>query len=269
MFADVRDFLLDPLAVEARLRDASGRAVRAVMPVHLFGECAPMRALLAVAKAFDLVVVEDAAQAILATDDGQLAGSIGDLGALSFFPSKNLGAWGDGGAVVGSSAALVDRVRSLRAHGVTAEGVTEMGTNSRLDALQAVVLEAKAMHLERWTLARGRVADRYREALALLEEHVRLPAAPRARCRHVYNQFVVRVRDPAALAAHLASRGVETRRYYPRPLPEEPAFAPFAHGQRFVGAEDAASSSLGLPIYPELTEDQQDHVVAGVRDFFA
>jgi dTDP-4-amino-4,6-dideoxygalactose transaminase len=268
-FADVRDFLLDPLAVEACLHDAPGRAVRAIMPVHLFGECAPMRALLAVAKAYDLGVVEDAAQAILATDDGQLAGSIGDLGALSFFPSKNLGAWGDGGAVVGSSDALLDRVRSLRAHGVTAEGVAEIGTNSRLDALQAVVLEAKSSHLERWTIARGRVADRYREALAPLEEHVRLPPVPRPGCRHVYNQFVVRVRDPEALAAHLASRGVETRRYYPRPLPEEPAFAPFARGQRFAGAEDAARSSLGLPIFPELTDAQQDHVVEGVREFFA
>jgi UDP-2-acetamido-2-deoxy-ribo-hexuluronate aminotransferase len=267
LFADVRDFLLDAAGVEACLREASGGTVRAMIPVHLFGECAPMTELSAVAKAHRLVVVEDAAQAILATDEGRLAGSMGALGALSFFPSKNLGAWGDGGAVVGSSDALLQRVRSLRAHGLTGEGIAEIGTNSRLDALQAVVLEAKSKYLEPWTLARGRVADRYRAELGLLEGRVRLPPLPRTGCRHVYNQFVIRVRQPDPLAVHLASRGVETRRYYPRALSMEPAFAPFAHGRRFVAAEDAAGSSLGLPIHPELTDDQQRHVVDSIRDF--
>jgi dTDP-4-amino-4,6-dideoxygalactose transaminase len=126
----------------------------------------------------------------------------------------------------------------------------------------------KSKHLTEWTLARAVVAERYRIALAPLAEHVRLPPAPRANCRHVYNQFVVRVGNPAALASHLAARGVETRRYYPRTLPAEPAFEPFARGRRFVGAEDAAKSSLGLPMYAELTHDQQDYVVDGVRAFF-
>jgi dTDP-4-amino-4,6-dideoxygalactose transaminase len=279
VFVDVRDFQLDPAAVEAclssmarapdgRCRGASGATARAMIPVHLFGECAPMGELLALASAHGLAVVEDAAQSILATDEDRLAGSMGALGALSFFPSKNLGAWGDGGAVVGSSEALLRRVRSLRAHGQTSEGIVEMGTNSRLDALQAVVLEAKSSHLERWTLARGRIADRYRAALGLLQGRLRLPPLPRTGCRHVYNQFVVRIPDPGALAAHLALRGVETRRYYPRSLPEEPAFVPFAHGQRFAGAEDAARSSLGVPIYPELTPGQQERVIDGVLDFF-
>ncbi len=279
LFADVRDFVLDPRGLDARLgamdpgeggrrRDTSGATVRALMPVHLFGECAPMRELMEVAAAHRLAVVEDAAQAILATDEGRLAGSVGDLGALSFFPSKNLGAWGDGGAVVGSNGALLERVRVLRAHGQTSDGIVEIGTNSRLDALQAVVLEAKARHLDEWTLARGRVADRYCAALGPLEGRVRLPPPPRAGCRHVYNQFVVRVSDPGALAAHLASRGVETRRYYPRPLPDEPAFMPFAGGQRFAGAAEAARSSLGLPIYPELAQGSQDLVVDAICEFF-
>jgi dTDP-4-amino-4,6-dideoxygalactose transaminase len=279
IFADVRDFLLDAVSVEACLgsltrgsdglyRDVSGGTARAILPVHLFGECVPMRHLTELAKAYGLDIVEDAAQAILATDEGRLAGSMGVLGAFSFFPSKNLGAWGDGGAVVGSSEALLRRVRILRAHGLTSEGISEVGTNSRLDALQAVVLEVKSKHLTEWTLARAVVAERYRIALAPLAEHVRLPPAPRANCRHVYNQFVVRVGNPAALASHLAARGVETRRYYPRTLPAEPAFEPFARGRRFVGAEDAAKSSLGLPMYAELTHDQQDYVVDGVRAFF-
>jgi dTDP-4-amino-4,6-dideoxygalactose transaminase len=267
-FADTRDFLLDPAGVEECLRDASFGTARAMMPVHLFGECAPMSELLALANAHGMAVVEDAAQAILATDEGRLAGSMGALGALSFFPSKNLGAWGDGGAVVGSSEPLLQRVRTLRAHGLTGEGSVEIGVNSRLDALQAVVLEAKSKHLDRWTLARSRVADAYRAALAPLEGRVRLPPVSRPNCRHVYNQFVIRVREPDALATHLAARGVETRRYYPRPLPEEPAFLPFARGQRFAGAEDAARSSLGIPIHPELTEDQQSHVVESIGSFF-
>lgn len=192
---------------------------------------------------------------------------MGALGAMSFFPTKNLGAWGDGGAVVGAGESL-ERVRRLRAHGLDDGHAREVGTNSRLDALQAVVLEVKSSHLEGWTLGRQRLAETYRAALAPLGDRVRLPPEPRAGCRHVYNQFVVRVPDPDALARHLASRGIASRRYYARPLPAEPAFAPFADGERFPGAADAARSTLGLPIYPELTEAQLGEVVLAVHDFF-
>jgi dTDP-4-amino-4,6-dideoxygalactose transaminase len=263
VFADVRGFSLDPASVDQAL---SREKARAVICVHLFGECAPMGSLLDVARSRGAVVIEDAAQSILATDEGRAAGSMGALGALSFFPTKNLGAWGDGGAVVGDGEAL-DRVRRLRAHGLVRGEVREVGTNSRLDALQAVVLEVKSRHLDDWTQARQRVAETYRAALAPLGDVVRLPPEPRRGCRHVYNQFVLRVRDPDALARHLTSRGIDSRRYYPRPLPDERAFAQFAEGERFLGAEDAASSSLGLPIYPELTEGQQGEVVEAVEGF--
>jgi dTDP-4-amino-4,6-dideoxygalactose transaminase len=259
VFADVRGFVIDPASVEAQMAQTR---VRAVIAVHLFGECAPMTALLALARAHGAVVVEDLAQAILATDDGRLAGSMGALGATSFFPTKNLGGWGDGGAVVGSGEAL-DRVRRLRVHGIASgasQEVLEVGTNSRLDALQAVVLEVKSKHLEDWTVARERVANGYRAALALLSDRVRLPPVPRSGCRHVYNQFVVRVADPDGLARHLAERGIESRRYYARPVNEEPAFVGFAGGERFPGAEDAARGGLGLPIYPEMTEGQVGEV---------
>jgi dTDP-4-amino-4,6-dideoxygalactose transaminase len=275
VFADVSGFLLDAASVRAALdamEDSARRRVRAVLPVHLFGECACMGGsdgLLALADAHGMFVVEDAAQAILATDGGRPAGSMGAIGALSFFPTKNLGGWGDGGAVVTSDGAVGRRVRRLRVHGIEGGRSHEVGTNSRLDALQATVLEVKSRHLEAWTVARNRVADVYRRELATLEPRVRLPSAPREGCRHVYNQFVVRVADPDVLAAHLLARGVETRRYYQRPLPEEPAFASFVMGVRFPGATDAARSALGLPIYPELTEDAQAHVVESVRAFFA
>jgi dTDP-4-amino-4,6-dideoxygalactose transaminase len=271
LFADVSGFLLDATSVETALRRARSRSLgrpRAVLPVHLFGECAPMSDLLALAKAHDVAVVEDAAQAILATDEGRVAGSIGAIGALSFFPTKNLGGWGDGGAVVSNSAVLTDRVRRLRQHGMEGGRSLEAGTNSRLDALQALVLDLKARHLEAWTDARRRLSDVYRRELASLGDQLRLPDAARPGCRHVYNQFVVRAQDPSALGAHLAARGIETRRYYPRPLPEEPAFASFALGARFPGAEAAAGTSLGLPIYPELAEDEHAYVIEGVRSFF-
>jgi dTDP-4-amino-4,6-dideoxygalactose transaminase len=144
----------------------------------------------------------------------------------------------------------------------------ETGTNSRLDALQATVLEAKSKHLEAWTVARENIANVYRVELAALDDRLRCPPVPRSGCRHVYNQFVVRVENPERLAAHLRDRGVETRRYYARPLPEEPAFSAFASAARFPGAEDAARTSLGLPIYPELTEDEQAHVLVAVREHF-
>jgi dTDP-4-amino-4,6-dideoxygalactose transaminase len=264
VFADVSGFVIDPASVEALM---SRQRVRAVIAVHLFGECAPMNPLLELARSHGAVVVEDLAQAILATDAERAAGSMGALGATSFFPTKNLGGWGDGGAVVGSGKAL-DRVRRLRVHGIASGASQEVGTNSRLDALQAVVLEVKARHLPDWTVARQRVANAYRAALAPLGgDRVRLPPVPRSRCRHVYNQFVVRVADPDGLARHLATRGIESRRYYARPLTEEPAFAAFAEGERFPGAEDAAKSALGLPIYPELTEAQLGEVVEAVKDF--
>jgi UDP-2-acetamido-2-deoxy-ribo-hexuluronate aminotransferase len=272
LFADVRDFVLDRASVDAALSEAPEETrsrVRAILPVHLFGECAPMTALSDLARAHGFLIVEDAAQAILATDARRAAGSMGSIGALSFFPTKNLGGWGDGGAVVLNDAALTDRVRRLRQHGMKDGRSLEVGTNSRLDALQAAVLEVKAKHLEAWTVRRGQVAAVYRRDLAALEGRLRLPPEPREGCRHVYHQFVVRVEAPESLARHLEGRGIETRRYYPHALHQEPAYARFAQSRRFPNAEAAARTSLGLPIYPELTEDAQHSVIDAIREFFA
>jgi dTDP-4-amino-4,6-dideoxygalactose transaminase len=271
LFADVTGFLLAREGVESalhRLAKGSRERVRAILPVHLFGQCAPMGELETLAKTEGLSVVEDAAQAILAEDRGRLAGSVGSLGAVSFFPTKNLGGWGDGGAVVTSDLELANRVRRLRQHGIEGGRSLEVGTNSRLDGVQAVVLDAKAPHLEDWTRARERIADIYRRELRSLSEQVRSPEPPSPGSRHVYNQFVVRVTHPEALGAHLAEREIETRRYYARPLSAEPAYATFAAGVPFAGAEAAASTSLALPIYPELREDQQAHVIESIRAFY-
>lgn len=265
VFADVElaTFNVSPESVER----AVTRDVRAILPVHLFGQCADMAKVGAIAKRHGLAIVEDAAQAIGATDGGRDAGAMGDAGCLSFFPSKNLGAWGDGGAVLTSRDDVAARVRRLRAHGMSAPYVSEeIGTNSRLDALQAAVLNAKLAHLEGWNEARRRVAARYRERLADLDGLV-LPVE-RAGARHVYNQLVVRCDARDALAAHLAERGVATRVYYPVALSRMPCFA-HLDVPHMPSAELAARTALALPMYPELADDAVDYVADAVRAFFA
>ena len=268
IFADVDEYNLAPASVEEALARAHPRApARAILPAHLFGACAPMGELVGIARRHALAVVEDAAQAILATSAAPSgargrAGSLGDAGALSFFPSKNLGGWGDGGAVVTSRQDVADRVRALRVHGSPAFDV--VGTNSRLDALQAAVLGAKVPYLEGWTAARVRVADRYRDLLAPLGERVLLPRASEG---HVYNQFVLRVERRDALLEHLARHGIEARAYYPRALHELPAFAAFADGMHHPRAEGAARTAVGIPIYPELSEAQQAEVADAIAAF--
>jgi dTDP-4-amino-4,6-dideoxygalactose transaminase len=238
--------------------------VKAVLPVHLFGRAAEASELAALARAHGAVVVEDAAQAIGAS---RLAGA---AACLSFFPSKNLGAWGDGGAVLTDDPALAARVRSLRAHG--AEGGRpyrhpEIGTNSRLDALQAAVLSVKLRYLDAWTAARARVAARYREALAPLEGRL---VVPRPAVADVHNQFVVRTERRDALARALAERGIETKVYYPIALPDQPCFASLGcANDPFPAAREAARTALALPIHAELDDAQIDHVVSAVRAFFA
>lgn len=267
---------------------AIGRAVRAglrpraLVPVHLFGLCAPMGELSAIAKREGLALVEDAAQALGARDEsGREAGSGGDAGCFSFFPTKNLGAWGDGGAVVTSDGAVAARVRRLRAHGAVAPYVhAELGRNSRLDALQAVVLLAKVRHLASWQRARERIAAGYARGFGHLP--LVLPAAPSPPAVHAWHAFVVRLRQGRdALAAWLRERGVETRPYYPVPLHRQECFRKIAvapvggtAGFRDTGEPDlpcaveACATALALPIFPTMTEEQQDWVVEQVRGFF-
>ena len=267
VFVDIEPhtFNLDP----RRLRDAITGRTKAVMPVHLFGRCADNAAIAETAGA--IPVIEDAAQAIGARDaEGRCAGSVGALGCLSFFPSKNLGGFGDGGMIVTNDLDLAEKIRILRVHGSKPKYHHHVvGGNFRLDALQAAVLRVKLKHLPAWTEARRRNAGRYRtlftEAGCL--EWVRLPEdAP----GHIYNQFVVRLPERDAVRAHLKENGVETEVYYPVPLHLQECFRDLGYREgEFPQSEAAARDSLAIPIYPELSEEQQAQVVGQIREFFA
>ena len=247
--------------------EAMTNRTRALMPVHLYGRVADMQPLVDAGRRAGVAVIEDAAQAIGARDaDGRSAGSIGDIGCFSFFPTKNLGAFGDAGLVTVRDAALARRMEILRVHGMEPKYYhQEVGGNFRLDALQAAVLTVKLNHLDDWAAARRRNADRYRQLFteAGLADVVVMPEDVSG---HVYNQFVVRVTDRDALRAHLAEAGVGTEVYYPLPLHLQDCFSAlgYTHGA-FPEAERAAAEALALPIYPELTEQQQAFVVEAVN----
>ena len=248
----------------AQVARAMTPRTRALLPVHLFGQMADMDPIVELAGQAGIPVIEDAAQAIGARYKGRLAGGIGALGCFSFFPSKNLGAFGDAGLVTSNDDALASRVRLLRTHGAERQYHHRMvGGNFRIDALQAAVLRVKAPHLASWTAARQRNAARYRELIqaAGLTSRVTLPAESAGRT-HVYNQFVVRVRDRDRVKAGLEARGVGTAVYYPVPFHEQECFAhlgPWEAG--FRESERAARESLALPIFGELSDAQQRHVV--------
>lgn len=263
---DSETYNIDPLAI----RKAITPRTKAIMPVHLYGLTAEMNEIESIASDHRIPVVEDAAQAIGARYEGRAAGSMGLLGCFSFFPSKNLGAAGDGGMITTNDAALTDRLRVLRVHGARKKYEYEMlGMNSRLDALQAAILRVKLRHLDRWASARRRNADRYRELFHefSLNSIVTSPIAPR-RLTHVYNQFTIRIKERNALREHLQSRGVPTEVYYPKPLHLQKAFAYLGHRQGDFPVSEAASSEvISLPIYPELSEQQQRDIVAAIADF--
>ncbi len=244
-----------------------GLHVRAMVPVHLFGRSAPLGALSALAARFGLALLEDAAQAIGARDEsGRACGGVGDAGCFSFFPTKNLGAWGDGGALVTAREEIAQRVRRLRAHGATEPYVhAEIGRNSRLDALQAAVLLCKTRRLSAWQSARDRIARRYRSELAHLP--VRLPDAPARPAVHAWHAFVVRSDRRDALAGALREGGVEARVYYPVPLHRQPCFESLREPSLPV-AEQACRTALALPIFPVMREDQQGLVIDQMSRFF-
>jgi dTDP-4-amino-4,6-dideoxygalactose transaminase len=258
-------FALDPAGVERALTPRT----QAILPVHLFGLCAEMEPILALAQRRGLPVVEDACQAIGARLDGRVAGTMGALGCFSFFPTKNLSAFGDAGLVVTGDDELARRVRRLRVHGMEPKyHHREVGGNFRLDEIQAAVLRVKLPHLERWTEGRRARAARYAQLFA--EVGVRgltLPVEPPGR-RHVYHQYVVRARRRDALRAHLTEVGIGTEVYYPVPLHLQECFAELGYGPGDCPeAEAAAREGLALPVYPELTDAQQRLVVEAIRAF--
>lgn len=269
VFADIdaATFNLDARAAAA----AMTAATRAVMPVHLFGRCADMDPLFEAAGARDVPVIEDAAQAIGATDArGTLAGTTGRAGCFSFFPSKNLGAFGDAGLVTALDDDFAELLRILRVHGSRPKYYHErVGGNFRIDAIQAAVLRVKLAHLDAWSAARRRNADRYRALLSeahLDDGRVTPPADVPG---HIYNQFVIRVQEREALRKHLTAAGIGTEVYYPVPLHLQTCFQGLGYGAGdFPASEAAAHEVLALPIYPELTEEQQAWVVDSIRSFF-
>jgi len=245
---------------------------RAVVVVHLFGQMADMAAILALAARHGLAVIEDAAQAIGARRrvDGawRVAGELGLVGTLSFFPSKNLGGWGDGGMILTQDEALAARLRRLRTHGGDRQyHHEEVGFNSRLDTVQAAVLLAKLPHLAAWSRARGEKAARYSEAFAG-HAAIRPPRIDPAN-EHIFHQYTLRVDRREALVAHLRAQGIGCGVYYPLGLHLQPCFAHLGYRPGSLPeTERATASVVSLPVYPELTPAQQDAVIAAVRGFY-
>ena len=259
---DPRTYNLDAHRLEAAITPLT----KAVVAVHLFGQCCDLGAVKAVCDKHQLFLIEDAAQAIGSEWEGRRAGSVGDVGAFSFFPSKNLGAAGDGGIMSANDAALAERLKLLREHGAKPKYYHALvGTNSRLDALQAAILRVKLRHLDRWSEKRAKNASLYDQ----LFEGARLTRPYKdARTRHIYNQYVIRVPQRDALRQHLTERGVGTEIYYPVPLHLQQCFASLGYREGDMPQSEAAAREvLALPIYPELTEEQIRYVAACVRDF--
>jgi len=258
-------------ASKKTVHKASNAAVKAVVPVHLYGQCADMDEISAISKRYDLPVVEDACQALSATYKGRHAGSLGDLACFSFFPTKNLGGAGDGGMVLSSSQQLADRVRLLRTHGGHARYFhTIVGFNSRLDELQAAVLRVKLPYLEKWSRIRAENAQRYGkdfEALNLLSHVIPPPILPDR--SHIFHQYVIRCRMRDELKAFLMSRGVSTEIYYPVSLHEQECFIHLGYDSADLPVSHAASKeTLALPIYPELADKQKNYVVKSIAEFY-
>jgi dTDP-4-amino-4,6-dideoxygalactose transaminase len=269
VFVDIEPDTLniDPAAVEAAVTPRT----RALLPVHLYGQMAKVELLLETATKHGVPLIEDACQAIGARRQvagaWRMAGELGWVGAYSFFPSKNLGGWGDGGMIVTSDAATAERLRKLRLHGGAKQyHHDEVGTNSRLDTLQAAVLLAKLPHLAAWSAKRREHAAYYTQALAGLPA-VR-PLVVAAGNEHIFHQYTVRVERRDALQAHLKAKGIGHAVYYPVPLHRQPCFASLGYREGSLPVtERAAREVISLPIYPELTRAQLDTVVAAIREF--
>jgi dTDP-4-amino-4,6-dideoxygalactose transaminase len=268
VFADILrgTFNIDPADVARKIT----KATKAIMPVHLFGQCADMDALRAAAG--DLPIIEDAAQSIGAEYRGVKAGAIGAMGCFSYYPTKNLGAWGDAGLITTNDAQLAAKLRILRDHGMHPRYYHSLvGINSRLDAIQAAVLSVKFAHLDDWAAGREQNARRYAAQFARLgiDRYIGLPQVAEG-CATVWNQFTIRVpggcRDQ--LQQHLAERKIGSAIYYPVPLHLQECFAALGHQRGDLPAcEQAADEVLSLPVFPEMTREEQDRVIAGIAEF--
>jgi dTDP-4-amino-4,6-dideoxygalactose transaminase len=259
-------FNIDPKAIAAKVT----RRTRAIMPVHLFGQCAEMDPILDVANKHKLAVIEDAAQAIGSEYKGRRAGSMGTVGCYSFFPSKNLGCFGDGGAVVTQDRALADKIRLLRGHGSHPKYYHKVvGGNFRLDSIHAAVLRVKLKHLDSWSQARQQGAAYYTNALVKYGLQGIIEAPKIVQSRHIFNQFVVRCEDREGVREHLKKDKITTEVYYPQPMHLQECFANLGNKKgEYPESERAALTTLALPMYPELPNAQRDRVVRSIAAFY-
>jgi dTDP-4-amino-4,6-dideoxygalactose transaminase len=269
VFADIEPdhFNVDPDQAAQAIRSGN---IKAVIPVHLFGGCTDLDPIIAAAEERGIPVIEDAAQSIGSEYKGRRAGSIGAIGCFSFFPSKNLGAFGDAGLCTSNDAALAERLRSLRVHGSRVKYYHEsIGINSRLDALQAAVLRVKLRYLDEWSAARQRNAELYRQLLETAGAPIVVPRPALYQTRHIYNQFVIRCERRDALRESLQQKGVGTEIYYPLPLHLQPCFAYLGYKEGdFPVSERVAKTTLALPVYPELRRDDLEYVADQISKFF-
>jgi len=253
------------------MKAAERARLKAIMPVHLYGQCADMDPILDIAKKFNLLVIEDAAQAIGSEYKGRRAGSMGSFGCFSFFPSKNLGAFGDGGIVTVNATAFYEKLHIMRVHGSHPKYYHRyIGGNFRLDAIQAAVVSVKLKYLDGWTEARQKNAQRYEKLFgeAGLDEKIKLPVQKES--RHIYNQFVIEVPEKRDdLRNHLNNAGIGNEVYYPVPLHLQECFAYLGYREGDMPvSEHAALHTIALPIYPELTEEMQAYVVEKILEFY-
>jgi dTDP-4-amino-4,6-dideoxygalactose transaminase len=272
---DPATFNIDPAKIEA----AVTRRAKAIIPVHLFGQMADMDPIMALSRRLGIPVIEDGAQSIGAEYKSRRCGSIGDLGCFSFFPSKNLGAFGDAGMILTNDQALYDKLKLLRVHGAPSTYFHKVvGGNFRLDALQAAVLDVKLKHLDAWSDGRKKNADYYDRAFAAAgltgRGAIKTPApvyrASGDRHYHIYNQYTIQAENRDKLQAHLKAASIGCAVYYPIPLHLQECFAPLGYAPgAFPAAEKAAGAVLSLPVYPELTDEMKDYVVAKIIEFYA
>jgi len=261
---DPKTYNINPALIEEKIN----KKTKAVIPVHLYGQCADMDPIMAIARKRGLKVIEDTAQAIGATYKGKKAGSMGDIGALSFFPSKNLGGFGDGGMIVTNNKDLADRIRVLRVHGSSERYMHSMiGTNSRLDNLQAAVLRIKLKYLDGWLEARRRNAAYYGENLKGLP--LDTPYVPAGNV-HTYHLYVLRAKSGLdKLMKFLTDGGIETRTYYPIPLHLQDCYKGLGYKKGDLKeAESAAVQTFSVGVYPELKTGEMDYVIGRIKEFF-
>jgi dTDP-4-amino-4,6-dideoxygalactose transaminase len=271
VFADVEPDTFNLDAAKAADVLARHTEVRAIIPVHLFGACAELDALRLIAAPRDVVIIEDAAQSIGSEYNGRRAGSIGDVGCLSFFPSKNLGAFGDAGMLTTNDDALAEKLKVLRVHGSREKYYHEwVGVNSRLDAVQAAVLRVKLQHLDTWTEGRRRNAALYRQIIRQLDVPVSVPVEKAYRNRHIYNQFVIVGKRRNELRAYLKAQGIGTEIYYPVPMHLQKCFSNLGYrAGDFPVSERLANESLALPVYPELPAEDIEYICRTLKAFYS